>query len=68
MSVSEAFRGVVDECVELMELAPRNGFHLGPRCRVCRNNQVRKNTAQTPSYARGAPCPPPQSNPVPSHR
>ena len=30
MSVSEAFRGVGDESVESMELAPRaNGFHLG---------------------------------------
>ena len=23
-------------------MAPRNGFHLEPRCRVCRNDQVRK--------------------------
>jgi hypothetical protein len=30
MSVSEAFRGVVDESVESIELAPgANGFHLG---------------------------------------
>ena len=28
MSVSEAFRGVVDESAESMELPPRNGFHL----------------------------------------
>ena len=42
MSVSEAFRGVVDESVESMELAPGiNGFHLEPRCRICRNDQVR---------------------------
>ena len=42
MSVPEAFRGVVDESVESIELAPRiNGFHLEPRCRVCRNDQVR---------------------------
>jgi hypothetical protein len=35
MSVSEAFRGVVDESVESMELAPdTNGFHLEPRCRI----------------------------------
>jgi hypothetical protein len=35
MSVSEAFRGVVDASVESMELAPdTNGFHLEPRCRV----------------------------------
>ncbi|MGA9676324.1 MAG: hypothetical protein WBR28_14100 [Mycobacterium sp.] len=24
-----------------MELAPRNGFHLEPRCRVCRNDEMR---------------------------
>jgi hypothetical protein len=42
MSVSEVFHGVVDESVESMELAPSiNGFHLEPRCRVCRNDQVR---------------------------
>jgi len=29
---------------------------------------VRKNAAQTASYARGAPCPPPQSNPFPRNR
>jgi len=43
MSVSEAFRGVVDESVESIELAPgTNGFHLEPRCRLCRNDSVRK--------------------------
>jgi hypothetical protein len=42
MSVSETFRGVVDESVESMALAPgSNGFHLEPRCRICRNDQVR---------------------------
>jgi hypothetical protein len=42
MSEFEAFRGVVDESVESMELAPgTNGFHLEPRCRICRNDQVR---------------------------
>jgi hypothetical protein len=42
MSVTEEFRGVVDEPVESMELALGiNGFHLEPRCRVCRNDQVR---------------------------
>jgi hypothetical protein len=41
MSVSEAFRDVVDESVESTALASRtNGFHL-PRCRICRNDQVR---------------------------
>ena len=42
MSVSEAFRGVVDASVESTELASgTNGFHLEPRCRICRNDQVR---------------------------
>jgi hypothetical protein len=42
MSVSEAFHGVVDESVASMESAPViNGFHLEPRCRVCRNDEVR---------------------------
>jgi hypothetical protein len=42
MSVTEAASGVVDESVESMELAPgANGFHLEPRCRICRNDQVR---------------------------
>ena len=42
MSVSEAFPGVVDESVASMESAPAiNGFHLEPRCRICRNDQVR---------------------------
>ena len=34
---------VLDETVALNGLAPRhNGFHLEPRCRVCRNDPVRK--------------------------
>jgi hypothetical protein len=42
MSVSEAIRGVVDDSMQSMELAPgTNGFHLEPRCRICRNDQVR---------------------------
>ena len=42
MSVSETFRGVVDESVESMESAPGiNGLGLEPRCRICRNDQVR---------------------------
>jgi hypothetical protein len=42
MSVSEAASGVGDESVESTELAPgADGFHLEPRCRVCRNDQVR---------------------------
>ena len=42
MSVSEAVRDLVDDIVESTELATRNGFHLEPRCRVCRNDQVRE--------------------------
>jgi hypothetical protein len=34
MSVSQALATPVDETVESMELAPRNGFHLEPRCRA----------------------------------
>ena len=35
-------RDLVDDTVESSALAPRNGFHLEPRCRICRNDQVRK--------------------------
>ena len=42
MSVSEEFRGVVDESVESTGVGPGiNGFSLEPRCRICRNDQVR---------------------------
>ena len=41
MSVSESVRDLVGETVESMELATRNGFHLEPRCRVCRNDALR---------------------------
>jgi hypothetical protein len=42
MSVSEIFGGVVEESVEPTESAPgTNGLHLEPRCRICRNDQVR---------------------------
>jgi hypothetical protein len=42
MSVSEAFPRVVDESVAAMGSDPGiNGFHLEPRCRICRNDQVR---------------------------
>ena len=42
MSVSEAFCDVVDESGESMQLAPAiNGFHLEPRCRICRNDSMR---------------------------
>ena len=42
MSVSEAVRDLVDDTVKSTELVPRNGFHLEPRCRVCRNDVLRK--------------------------
>ena len=43
MSVSQALATPVDEIMESSALAPRiNGFHLEPRCRVCRNDQARK--------------------------
>jgi hypothetical protein len=42
MSVSETARAFVDESLESMDLPNgANGFHLEPRCRVCRNDQVR---------------------------
>jgi hypothetical protein len=42
MSESEAFGGVADEPVESTDLASdTDGFHLEPRCRICRNDQVR---------------------------
>ena len=42
MSVSQAFATPVDEIMESSALAPRNGFALEPRCRVCRNDVLRK--------------------------
>ena len=43
MTVSHALATPVDEIMESSALAPRiNGFHLEPRCRVCRNDQLRK--------------------------
>ena len=42
MSVSETVRGIVQESVESMALASGiNGSNLQPRCRICRNDQVR---------------------------
>ena len=41
MTLSQALPEAVDT-VESSALVPRNGFHLEPRCRVCRNDQVRK--------------------------
>ena len=41
MALSQAVAAPIDEIVGSMELAPRNGFHLEPRCRVCRNDETR---------------------------
>jgi hypothetical protein len=42
MSVSETFRGIVQESVESMALASGiNGPNLQPRCRICRNDSLR---------------------------
>ena len=42
MSMSQALATPVDEIVESSALAPRNGFLLEPRCRVCRNEALRE--------------------------
>ena len=42
MTMSQALATPVDEIMDSMELAPHNGFHLEPRCRVCRNDLLRK--------------------------
>ncbi len=43
MSVSDMGHDFLDEPVESTQLAARiNGVHLEPRCRVCRNDLVRK--------------------------
>lgn len=42
MPVSQALATPVDDTLESSALVPCNGFHLEPRCRVCRNDQVRK--------------------------
>ena len=53
MSVSESASGVVDESVDSTELAPGiDGFHLEPRCRICRSDQVRRKVNDL--LARGA--------------
>ena len=41
MSVSQALATPVDDTLESSALVPRNGFHLEPRCRICRNDSVR---------------------------
>jgi hypothetical protein len=42
MSLCQALATSVDEIMESSALVPRNGFHLEPRCRVCRNDVLRK--------------------------
>jgi len=42
MTLSQALATPVDEIMESTELVPRSGFHLEPRCRVCRNDVLRK--------------------------
>ncbi len=42
MTVSQALATPVDEITESSALVPRNGFHLEPRCRVCRNDRMRR--------------------------
>ena len=42
MSASEAVRDLVDDTVESSALVARSGFPLQPRCRVCRNDVLRK--------------------------
>src|SRR4029077_20752951 len=43
MTLSQALATPVDEIMESSALVPRiNGFHLEPRCRVCRNDVLRK--------------------------
>jgi len=42
MPVSQALATPVDEIMGSSALVPRNGFPLEPRCRVCRNDVLRK--------------------------
>ncbi|OBG60831.1 hypothetical protein [Mycobacterium sp. E735] len=37
----QAVLAPIEEILGSVELAPRNGFHLEPRCRVCRNDEMR---------------------------
>jgi hypothetical protein len=46
MSVTETVRALVGDTVESMELVPHNGFHLEPRCRICRNDSMRRKVNQ----------------------
>ena len=42
MSLSQELATPVDGIMKSSALVPRNGFHLEPRCRVCRNDVLRK--------------------------
>src|SRR5277367_5522 len=42
MSLSEAVRDLVVDTVESTELVTRNGLYLQPRCRVCKNDNLRR--------------------------
>jgi len=41
MALSQAVAAPIEEILGPVELAPRNGFHLEPRCHVCRNDEIR---------------------------
>ena len=42
MTLSQALATPVGDTAQSTALVPRNGFHLEPRCRVCRNDVLRK--------------------------
>ena len=43
MTLSQALATPVDEIMESIGVGPaHNGFHLEPRCRMCRNDVLRK--------------------------
>ena len=46
MTLSQALAAPVDEIMGSMEVAPHNGFRLEPRCRVCRNDGMRRKVNQ----------------------
>jgi hypothetical protein len=55
MALSQAVAAPIEEILGSVELIPRNEFHLEPRCRVCRNDEIRTKVnemlAAGPSYA-----------------
>ena len=42
MTLTPTAPAAIDEIMESSALVPRNGFHLEPRCRVCRNDRYAK--------------------------